>query len=137
MAAPFWSALLLLALAAPCLAADTTKPIKLTGAGASFASPLYLRWFRDFSREQKTVRVDYQSTSTSGGARDLIAGRIDFAGSDLRFSDEQITRVPGGVYQVPFAAGGIAIIHSLDETPELRLSRGIGGHLPGDNPTLE
>ncbi len=112
----------LFVVAAPCLAADD-KPVKLTGAGASFAAPLYYRWFRDFSREQENVRVDYQSTSTSGGVRDLIEGRIDFAGSDLRLSEEQVARVPDGVYQVPFAAGGIAVIYSLDDMPGLRLSR--------------
>jgi len=112
----------LLIVAVPCLAADD-KAVKLTGAGASFAAPLYLRWFRDFSREQEHVTVDYQSTSTSGGVRDLIGGRIDFAGSDLRLSEEQVARVPDGVYQVPFAAGGIAMIYSLDNMPGLRLSR--------------
>ena len=112
----------LFVVAAPCLAADD-KPVKLTGAGASFAAPLYFRWFRDFSREQENVTVDYQSTSTSGGVRDLIEGRIDFAGSDLRLSEEQVARVPDGVYQVPFAAGGIAVIYSLDDMPGLRLSR--------------
>jgi phosphate transport system substrate-binding protein len=114
--------LLLVVFAAPCLAADN-KPVKLTGAGASFAAPLYFRWFRDFSREQDGVVVDYQSTSTSGGVRDLIDGRIDFAGSDLHLGDEQVARIPDGVFQVPFAAGGIAVIYSLDDIPELRLSR--------------
>jgi len=122
LAGLLWGLLSLFIVALPCLAADD-KAVKMTGAGASFAAPLYLRWFRDFSREQENVTLDYQSTSTSGGVRDLIGGRIDFAGSDLRLSEEQVARVPDGVYQVPFAAGGIAIIYSLDDMPGLRLSR--------------
>lgn len=104
-------------------AAPETAPIKLTGAGASFPAPLYLRWFRDYYKQHPTVKVDYQSTSSSGGIKDLINGRIDFAGSDLRLNDEEQAQVRGGVRQVPMTAGAIVLVYNLDGVTDLKLSR--------------
>jgi len=99
-------ALFLVVLAAPAAAGQQpeTKTLKLIGAGASFAAPLYLRWFRDYYLAHPQVEVDYQTIGSAGGVKDLIAGRIDFAGTDLRFTDEEAAQIPGGRY--PGADGG-------------------------------
>jgi phosphate transport system substrate-binding protein len=104
-------------------AQDEKAPIKLTGAGASFPAPLYLRWFRDYYKQHPTIKIDYQSTSSTGGIRDLISDRIDFAGSDLRLSEEQQAQVRGGVRQVPMTAGAIVLVYNLDGVTNLKLSR--------------
>jgi phosphate transport system substrate-binding protein len=114
--------LTLFALVVPSLAADE-KPLKLIGSGASFPAPLYLRWFRDYYLAHPQVEVDYQSTSSAGGANDLLEGRVDFAGSDLKLTEEQAGRVAGGLRQVPLAAGGIVAIYNLDGVTDLTLSR--------------
>jgi phosphate transport system substrate-binding protein len=118
-------ALSLVVLAAPAAAEQQpqTKTLKLIGAGASFAAPLYLRWFRDYYLAHPQVEVDYQTIGSAGGVKDLIAGRIDFAGTDLRFTDEEAAQIPGGVTQVPMAAGGIAVIYNIDGVSDLKLSR--------------
>jgi phosphate transport system substrate-binding protein len=116
-------AALLAALAAPPLAADEDETIKLIGSGASFPAPLYLRWFRDYYKQHRNVHVDYQSIGTAGGVRDVTEGRVDFAGSDLMLGDDELGKIPGGGRQVPFAAGGIAVIYNLDGVPALKLSR--------------
>ncbi|HCS90816.1 MAG TPA: phosphate ABC transporter substrate-binding protein PstS [Chromatiaceae bacterium] len=98
-------------------------PIKLIGDGASFPAPLYLRWFRDYYKLHPTIRVDYQSTSSAGGIKDLIGGRVDFAGSDVRLDKQQQAQVPGGVRQVPMTAGAIVLVYHLDGIADLNLSR--------------
>lgn len=114
----------LLALIAPAQAGDEeAEPVKLIGTGASFPVPLYLRWFRDYHLAHPHIRVDYQSIGSAGGVKDLIAGRVDFAGTDLRLTPEEVAEVPGGVRQLPMAAGGIVVIYNLEGVPELRLSR--------------
>lgn len=114
--------ILLLATTAHAQAAEE-KPLELNGGGASFAAPLYLRWFRDYYLAHPKVQVDYQSTSTSGGVKDLIGNRLDFVGSDLRLTDQEAGKVSGGVIQVPMAGGGIVAVYHLDGVPELKLSR--------------
>ncbi|MGB5734615.1 MAG: substrate-binding domain-containing protein, partial [Thiohalocapsa sp.] len=104
-------------------AQDEKTPIKLTGAGASFPAPLYLRWFRDYYKEHPSIKIDYQSTSSSGGINDLINDRIDFAGSDLRLNDAQQGQVRGGVRQVPMTAGAIVLVYNIDGVTDLQLSR--------------
>ena len=104
-------------------AQDEKTPIKLTGAGASFPAPLYLRWFRDYYKQHPSIKIDYQSTSSSGGINDLINDRIDFAGSDLRLNDAQQGQVRGGVRQVPMTAGAIVLVYNLDGVTDLQLSR--------------
>ncbi|WP_462329154.1 phosphate ABC transporter substrate-binding protein PstS [Thiohalocapsa halophila] len=102
---------------------NAQEPVKLIGTGASFPVPLYLRWFRDYHLAHPHIRVDYQSIGSAGGVKDLIAGRVDFAGTDLRLTPEEAAEVPGGVRQLPLAAGGIVVIYNLDGVPALKLSR--------------
>jgi phosphate transport system substrate-binding protein len=115
-------AVLLLAVATSTVA-EQQQSLKLIGTGASFPAPLYLRWFRDYYLAHPEVEIDYQSTSTSGGVKDLIGGRVQFAGSDLPLTDEQAAEVPGGIRQVPMAAGGIVAIYNLPGVQGLKLSR--------------
>ena len=97
--------------------------LRLFGAGASFPAPLYLRWFRDYYLAHPDVRIDYQSIGSGGGIKDMINGRIDFAGSDLPLTIAQKARVPGGATQVPMTAGAIVLIYNLDGVDDLKLSR--------------
>ncbi|MBK1633863.1 hypothetical protein CKO31_24655 [Thiohalocapsa halophila] len=84
----------LLGLMASAQAQDNAQePVKLIGTGASFPVPLYLRWFRDYHLAHPHIRVDYQSIGSAGGVKDLIAGRVDFAGTDLRLTPEEAAEV--------------------------------------------
>jgi phosphate transport system substrate-binding protein len=112
--------LLLAGIAAPVAAAPT---IRLVGDGATFPAPLYLRWFRDYYNANKTVQPDYQGTSSAGGIRDLIIGNTDFAGADLRMSEEDVAKVGGGVVQLPMTAGAIVFVYNLAGVDDLKLSR--------------
>ena len=37
------------------------EKVRLTGSGASFPAPIYLTWFKDFSKKNPNLTVDYQS----------------------------------------------------------------------------
>jgi phosphate transport system substrate-binding protein len=117
-------AALLLGLAAPMQADEAEQDVlRLLGTGASFPAPLYLRWFRDYYLAHPDVRLDYQAIGSAGGVKDLIAGRVDFAASDVPLTDEEAAQIPGGVHQLPMAAGAVVVIYNLEGVPELALSR--------------
>lgn len=59
-------AILVLTLPALCFAEVT-----ITGSGASFPAPLYTTWFKDFSKANDGVRVNYQSKGSGAGIRDF------------------------------------------------------------------
>jgi phosphate transport system substrate-binding protein len=112
---------LLLAGSAALPAAE--QRVKLIGAGATFPAPLYLRWTTDYHRAHPNVFPDYQSIGSGGGVKDLIAGLIDFAGTDVRMTEAEAAQVEGGVVQLPMAVGAIVLVYNLDGVDQLNLSR--------------
>jgi len=91
--------------AAGCGTATTT----LNGAGASFPSPIYQRWFQELAG--KGVRVNYQSVGSGAGVRQFIARTVDFGASDVPMKAEEIAKVSQGVVQIPMTAGAIAVAY--------------------------
>jgi phosphate ABC transporter phosphate-binding protein len=65
--------------AAPSALAKTS----LSAAGASFPAPLYLKWFEDFEEFHPGVHIRYSTVGSQLGEEKLIAGELDFAGSDV------------------------------------------------------
>jgi phosphate transport system substrate-binding protein len=54
----------------------------LKGAGATFPYPLYTKWFTNYRRANQNVAIAYEAIGSEGGVRRLLAGDLDFAGSD-------------------------------------------------------
>ena len=55
----------------------------LDAAGATFPAPLYQKWFEDFQAHHPEVRIRYSPLGSEAGDQMLVAGRVDFAGSDV------------------------------------------------------
>ena len=45
----------------------SAQDVKLIGSGASFPFPIYSAWFKDFSKQNKGVTVDYQAKGSGAG----------------------------------------------------------------------
>src|SRR6266550_4404126 len=96
----------------------TAQEVKLIGSGASFPFPLYSAWFKDFSKKNNSVTVDYQAKGSGAGIQDFINHTVDFAGSDAAMTDEEIAKVPGGVVLLPVTAGEIVLAYNLPGNPK-------------------
>jgi len=55
-------------------AAGEVGNVSLTGAGASFPSPLYQRWFSVYNQQKPNVRISYQSIGSGAGVEQFIQG---------------------------------------------------------------
>ena len=115
---------------AGCLSAFAFAPaanaeVKLNGSGASFPFPIYAKWFKDFSKENKDIRVDYQAKGSGAGIQDLINGVVDFAGSDAAMNDDEIAQVKQGVVLLPMTAGEVVLAYNLKGVKELKLPRDV------------
>jgi phosphate transport system substrate-binding protein len=106
-------------------AAAATSPIKayaqevrLIGSGASFPFPLYSAWFKDFSKKNNGVTVDYQAKGSGAGIQDFTNHTVDFAGSDAAMTDEEIAKVSDGVVLLPVTAGEIVLAYNLPGNPK-------------------
>src|SRR5579883_96332 len=101
------------------------QAIPLTGAGATFPVPLYERYIAEFKKNNPDVDISYQGVGSGAGIRQIIAGTIDFGGSDAAMTDEEIGKVKNGVILVPTAGGPVAVIYNLPQVANLKLSRSV------------
>ncbi|WP_027911262.1 phosphate ABC transporter substrate-binding protein PstS [Pseudomonas sp. URMO17WK12:I4] len=92
--------------------------LRLTGSGASFPAPIYLSWFKDFSKNTPGVTVDYQSKGSGAGVQDFLNKTVDFAASDSAMSDADIAKVAEGVQLLPMTAGEIVLAYNLPGNPK-------------------
>jgi phosphate transport system substrate-binding protein len=114
-------------LAGACLAFSFSAfaDVKLQGSGASFPFPIYSKWFKDFTKQNDGLRVDYQSKGSGAGIQDFTNEVVDFAGSDAAMSDEEIGKVKHGVVLLPVTAGEVVLTFNLDGVKELNLPRDV------------
>lgn len=111
-----------LALAFPGLSqAEST----LTGSGASFPAPLYTIWFKNFSKANPGVQVNYQSKGSGAGIRDFQNHVVDFGASDAAMTPEEISKVKEGVQLLPMTAGEIVLSYNLKGIKGLKLPRDV------------
>ena len=84
----------------------------LTGAGATFPTPIYQRWFTEYARTHQ-VQINYQSIGSGGGIRQYTAGTVDFGASDAPMSDSMIAAVGGNVVHIPTVLGAVVVTYNL------------------------
>ena len=104
-------------------APHTAVAQELTGAGSTFAAPLYNRWASDYAAKTK-VRVNYQPIGSGGGIRQFSEMTVDFGGTDGPMTDEQMSKAKGGpVLHVPVAMGAAVLVYNVPGvTTELRMN---------------
>jgi phosphate transport system substrate-binding protein len=99
--------------------------VKLIGSGASFPFPIYSKWFKDFSKQTKGVRVDYQAKGSGAGIQDFINNTVDFAASDAAMKEEEMAQVKQGVVLLPMTAGEVVLAFNLEGVKDLKLPRDV------------
>ena len=95
----------------------------IIGSGASFPAPIYTTWFKEFSRANQGVQINYQAKGSGAGVRDFMDHTVDFAASDAAMKAEDIAKVPEGVQLLPMTAGEIVLSYNLKDVKDLKLSR--------------
>jgi phosphate transport system substrate-binding protein len=87
----------------------------INGAGSTFAAPLYEQW--NSALKDQGVTVNYQAIGSGGGQEQLIAGTVDFAGSDPPLEDSQIKQAEqkqgSTPVHVPVAFGAVTVSYNL------------------------
>lgn len=106
---------------------DLGGNVELTGAGASFPSPLYQTWFAELNKKYPNLKVNYQSVGSGAGVEQFTKGTVDFGASDVAMKDEEIKKIPAdkGVILLPVTAGSIVLAYNLPDVPQLKLPRAV------------
>ncbi|MGB0561207.1 MAG: phosphate ABC transporter substrate-binding protein PstS [Spirulinaceae cyanobacterium] len=101
-----------------------STPVTLYGAGASFPSFLYLKWFKDYNAEHPEAQISYQPVGSAAGIQQFLAGTVDFGASEVPLTDAEIASIERGAVFIPSAAGSVAVVYNLPGIPSgLQLSR--------------
>ena len=86
---------------------------RLSGAGASFPSKIYTRWFFDLAKSGGP-RVNYQAVGSGSGRKAFIDETVNFGASDDPMKDSDIDKVKRGLVQIPMVGGTIAFGYNYD-----------------------
>ena len=81
-----------------------------TGAGSSFAAPLYSKWAADYNKVSG-VRINYQSVGSSAGVKQVVAKTVDFGASDAPLKDDELKEK--GLMQFPTVVGGVVPVVNI------------------------
>ena len=93
---------------------ETGPPkLKLSGAGSTFAAPLYKKWIEEYQKAHKDVAITYDVVGSGEGAKRFLSQKVDFGASDAALSDEQMETVARGAQLVPATAGIIVLAYNL------------------------
>ena len=85
---------------------------RLSGAGASFPSKIYQRWFADFAKEGGH-RVNYQAVGSGSGRKAFLDETVDFGASDDPMKQGDIDKAKRGLVQIPMTGGTIAFGYNM------------------------
>lgn len=100
--------------------------VKLVGSGSTFVKPAMDRWINEFHRLHPRVYIEYMGGGSGKGVSDLLAGLVDFAGSDPPLPRDKWEELRGRVLQFPVVLGAVVVSYNL---PGLR---GVALNLTGD-----
>jgi len=100
----------------------------INGAGATFPSPIYSKWFDEFHKSNG-AQINYQPVGSGAGIRQVTDGTVDFGASDGPMNDDQIkayrTKNGSGILHFPTVLGAAVptynipgVSEALNFTPE-------------------
>jgi len=101
----------LVAAAAALCTAYTASAADITGAGATFPTPIYSKW-ADAYKKETGDSLNYQSIGSGGGIKQIQAKTVTFGASDMPLSAEQLEK--DGMVQFPTVMGGVVPVVNLD-----------------------
>jgi phosphate transport system substrate-binding protein len=95
------------------LAASLTsaKAADISGAGASFPTPIYAKW-ADAYKKQTGIGLNYQSIGSGGGIKQIQAKTVTFGATDAPLSGADLEK--WGLVQFPMVMGGIVPVVNID-----------------------
>lgn len=82
----------------------------VTGAGSSFIAPVLYKWSASYNQESGT-KVNYQSTGSGAGIKQIEGKIVDFGASDMPLQASELEAK--GLFQFPAIIGGIVMVVNI------------------------
>ncbi len=95
----------------------------LNGSGSTFQKTFDEAAIAGFADVASGLTVNYQGVGSGQGKKDLAAGTTDWAGTDSKVSEGDMSGFPGGILYFPTVAAPITVSYNLSGVDELKLSQ--------------
>lgn len=92
---------------------------EVTGAGATFPQPIYMKWAEGFKKATNNT-INYQGIGSGAGMKQIDAKTVIFGATDIPVKPEDLEKK--GQVQFPMIVGGIVPIYNLKEVNNLTLN---------------
>lgn len=89
----------------------STMPI--TGAGSSFATQMFNKWFDVYAQDHADLALSDDSVGSGEGIDRFLAGAVDIGATDAPLRPDEAAKVKGPYLQIPVTGGMIAIAYNL------------------------
>lgn len=100
----------------------------LTGAGSTFAQPMYQTWGQNFQKVEPDTKLNYQGIGSGGGVQQFTSKTVDFGATDVPLQSDEISALPSKDYiEFPTCLGAVVFAYNLP---------GITAPLDLDGPTI-
>lgn len=93
----------------------------LNGAGSTSPNPIYRKWFADYRKVDKAVKVNYSAVGSGAGIQKVSEGSVDFGATDDPMTDAQLQAAKakrGDILHFPTIMGAIVPIYNVPDVKE-------------------
>jgi phosphate transport system substrate-binding protein len=99
-----------IAVAASASFALSAHAADMTGAGSTFAYPIYAKWAEMYKKVSGNG-LNYQSIGSGAGIKQVKAKTVDFGASDMPLPADELAKE--GLFQFPSIMGGVVTVVNL------------------------
>src|SRR5215211_4049627 len=109
--------------AAVLVAGVAAQKMQINGAGATFPTPIYSKWFSEYNKAHPNVEINYQSLGSGAGIQQLTKQTVFFGATDGPMTAEQMQAAPGPVLHFPTVLGAVVPVYNIPNVKtELKFS---------------
>jgi phosphate transport system substrate-binding protein len=118
----------LVAGAVAALTLSSAMAAEITGAGSTFAYPIYSKWAESYKAISGNG-LNYQSIGSGAGIKQIKAKTVDFGASDMPLAEDELNK--DGLFQFPAVMGGVVTVVNLPgvNPGQLKLSGAVIGDI--------
>jgi phosphate transport system substrate-binding protein len=89
------------------------QKIQINGAGATFPTPIYSKWFSEYNKLHSNIQINYQPIGSGGGIRQITNQTVFFGATDGPMTNDQLLAAPGKILHIPTVLGAVVPVYNI------------------------
>jgi phosphate transport system substrate-binding protein len=103
----------LIAAAVTVMMAGAAGAQNINSGGSTFAYPIMSKWTNEYAQAHPNVKINYQSLGSGAGIKQASEGTLDFGGSDMPMTDQQLAEAKVKLMHIPTVLGAVVPIYNI------------------------